>query len=147
MKRIGILTGGGDAPGLNAVIRAVVKSAHNAGGYEILGIRNGYDGLLELEGIIELTRAEVRGIVPKGDAILGTASRGNPFARKVVRDGEEVIEDVSDKVVDRIAELDLDSLIVVGGSGHLELAWSCSKKGLRLLGFRRPSTTISRARR
>ncbi len=134
MKRIGILTGGGDAPGLNAVIRAVVKSAHNAGGYEILGIRNGYDGLLELEGIIELTRAEVRGILPKGGTILGTASRGNPFARKVIRDGEEVIEDVSDKVVDRIAELDLDSLIVVGGNGTLKISLELFQKGSPIIG-------------
>ncbi len=134
MKRIGILTGGGDAPGLNAVIRAVVKSAHNAGGYEILGIRNGYDGLLELEGIIELTRAEVRGILPKGGTILGTASRGNPFARKVNRDGEEVIEDVSDKVVDRITELDLDSLIVVGGNGTLKISLELFQKGSPIIG-------------
>ncbi len=134
MKRIGILTGGGDAPGLNAVIRAVVKSAHNAGGYEILGIRNGYDGLLELEGIIELTRAEVRGILPKGGTILGTASRGNPFARKVIRDGEEVFEDVSDKVVDRIAELDLDSLIVVGGNGTLKISLELFQKGSPIIG-------------
>ena len=134
MKRIGILTGGGDAPGLNAVIRAVVKSAHNAGGYEILGIRNGFDGLLELEGIIELTRAEVRGILPKGGTILGTASRGNPFARKVIRDGEEVIEDVSDEVVARIAELDLDSLIVVGGDGTLKISLELFQKGSPIIG-------------
>ncbi len=134
MKRIGILTGGGDAPGLNAVIRAVVKSAHNAGGYEILGIRNGFDGLLELEGIIELTRAEVRGILPKGGTILGTASRGNPFARKVIRDGEEVIEDVSDEVVARIAELGLDSLIVVGGDGTLKISLELFQKGSPIIG-------------
>lgn len=134
MKRIGILTGGGDAPGLNAVIRAVVKSAHNAGGYEVLGIRNGFDGLLELDGIIELTRAEVRGILPKGGTILGTASRGNPFARKVIRDGEEVIEDVSDEVVARIAELGLDSLIVVGGDGTLRISLELFQKGSPIVG-------------
>ena len=134
MKRIGILTGGGDAPGLNAVIRAVVKSAHNAGGYEVLGIRNGFDGLLELEGIIELTRAEVRGILPKGGTILGTASRGNPFARKLIRNGEEVIVDVSDEVVARIAELDLDSLIVVGGDGTLKISLELYQKGSPIIG-------------
>ena len=99
MKRIGILTGGGDAPGLNAVVRAVVKSAYNAGGLEVVGIRNCFDGCLEPEGIVDLTRAEVRGILPKGGTILGAANRGNPFARKVTRDSEEVIEDVSDQVV------------------------------------------------
>ena len=134
MKRIGILTGGGDAPGLNAVIRAVVKSAYNAGGFEVLGIRNGFDGLLEQEGIIELTRAEVRGILPKGGTILGTASRGNPFARKVIRDGEEIIEDVSDEVVAKIAELDLDSLIVVGGDGTLKISLELYQKGSPIIG-------------
>jgi 6-phosphofructokinase 1 len=134
MKRIGILTGGGDAPGLNAVIRAVVKSAHNKGGYEVLGIRNGFDGLLEQEGIIELTRAEVRGILPKGGTILGTASRGNPFARMVVRNGEEVIEDVSDQVVERIVELDFETLIVVGGDGTLKISLELYQKGSPIVG-------------
>ncbi len=134
MKRIGILTGGGDAPGLNAVIRAVVKSAHNAGGFEVVGIRNGFDGCLEPEGIVDLTRAEVRGILPKGGTILGAANRGNPFARKIERDGEEVIEDVSDEVVARIAELGLDSLIVVGGDGTLRISLELHHKGSPIIG-------------
>ena len=114
MKHIGVLTGGGDAPGLNAVIRAVVKSAHTHGGYEVLGIRDGYDGLLDPAGIFTLTPAEVRGILPRGGTILGAANRGNPFARTVMKDGVEVVEDVSDEVVQSIHELHLDSLIVVG---------------------------------
>lgn len=134
MKRIGILTGGGDAPGLNAVIRAVVKSAHNAGGFEVLGIRNGFDGCLEPEGIVELNRAEVRGILPKGGTILGAANRGNPFARKVIRNGEEVIEDVSDEVVARIAELGLDTLVVVGGDGTLRISLELYQKGSPIVG-------------
>lgn len=134
MRRIGILTGGGDAPGLNAVIRAVVKSAHNAGGFEVVGIRNGFDGCLEPEGIVDLTRAEVRGILPKGGTILGAANRGNPFARKIERDGEEVIEDVSDEVVARIAELSLDSLIVVGGDGTLRISVELYQKGSPIIG-------------
>ncbi len=134
MKRIGILTGGGDAPGLNAVIRAVVKSALNTGGFEVLGIRNGFDGCLEPEGIVELTRAEVRGILPKGGTILGAANRGNPFARKVIRSGEEVIEDVSDEVVGRIAELGLETLIVVGGDGTLRISLELFQKGSPIVG-------------
>jgi 6-phosphofructokinase 1 len=134
MKRIGILTGGGDAPGLNAVIRAVVKSALNTGGYEVLGIRNGFDGCLEPEGIIELTRAEVRGILPKGGTILGAANRGNPFAREVIRNGAEVIVDVSDEVVARIAELGLESLIVVGGDGTLRISLELFQKGSPIIG-------------
>ena len=134
MKRIGILTGGGDAPGLNAVIRAVVKSALNAGGYEVLGIRDGFDGCLEPDGVVELTRAEVRGILPKGGTILGAANRGNPFARKVVKNGKEVIEDVSDQVVKRISELGLDSLIVVGGDGTLRISLELYDKGSPIVG-------------
>ncbi|MFQ5943598.1 MAG: 6-phosphofructokinase [Anaerolineales bacterium] len=134
MKRIGILTGGGDAPGLNAVIRAVVKSAHNRGGFEVLGIRNGFEGCLEPEGIIPLTRSEVRGILPKGGTILGAANRGNPFARKVVRNGEELIEDVSDEVVARIVELGLDTLIVVGGDGTLKISLELFQKGSPIIG-------------
>jgi 6-phosphofructokinase 1 len=134
MKRIGILTGGGDAPGLNAVIRAVVKSALNEGGYEVLGIRNGFDGCLEPEGIVELTRSEVRGILPKGGTILGAANRGNPFARTVIRDGEEVVEDVSDQVVARIEELGLETLIVVGGDGTMRISLELFEKGSPIVG-------------
>lgn len=134
MRRIGILTGGGDAPGLNAVIRAVVKSAHNEGGYEVLGIRNGFDGLLEREGVLELTRDSVRGILPKGGTILGAANRGNPFARKYDRDGQEVVEDVSDLVVDRIRELGLETLIVVGGDGTMRISLELVQKGTPIVG-------------
>ncbi len=134
MKRIGILTGGGDAPGLNAVIRAVVKSALNEGGYEVLGIKNGFDGMLEEGGVIELTRSEVRGILPKGGTILGAANRGNPFARTVIRDGEEVVEDLSDDVVDRIKQLGLETLIVVGGDGTMRISLELVQKGSPIIG-------------
>jgi 6-phosphofructokinase 1 len=129
MKRIGILTGGGDAPGLNAVIRAVVKSAYHHGGYEVLGIRDGFEGCLVAEGVIQLTREEVRGILPRGGTILGAANRGNPFSRKVVRNGTEVMEDVSDEVVRRIEELGLETLIVVGGDGTLRISLELYRKG------------------
>jgi 6-phosphofructokinase 1 len=134
MRRIGILTGGGDAPGLNAVIRAVVKSALNEGGFEVLGIRDGFDGCLDPEGVFELTRSEVRGILPKGGTILGAANRGSPFARKVIRDGKEVMEDVSDEVVARIAELGLETLIVVGGDGTLRISLELCEKGSPIVG-------------
>ncbi len=134
MKRLGILTGGGDAPGLNAVIRAVAKSAHSHGGFEVLGIRDGFDGLLEFEGVFRLTPDKVRGILPRGGTILGTANRGNPFARVVIRNGEEVIEDVSDRVVERIEELELDTLIVVGGDGTLHISQELYEKGCPMVG-------------
>ena len=82
MKRIALSTGGGDAPGLNAVIRAATKTAINDYGMEVYGIRNGLDGLFEPGGVFPLSHREVRGILPLGGTILGAASRGNPFKRK-----------------------------------------------------------------
>ena len=134
MKRLGILTGGGDAPGLNAVIRAVVKTAVNEYDCEVLGIRDGYDGFLKSNGIIPLGLSEVRGILPRGGTILGAANRGNPFARKVVRDGVEVVEDVSDEVVAAIKKLDLHALLVLGGDGTLRIANELFQKGVPTIG-------------
>ena len=130
MRRIGILTGGGDAPGLNAVIRAVVKTATREYGCEVRGIRNGYEGVLDPEGVFPLNIETVRGILPKGGTILGAANRGNPFARKVIRNGKEAIEDQSDRIVACIRELDLDALIAVGGDGSLRIARELFDKGL-----------------
>ena len=114
MKRIAVLTGGGDAPGLNAVIRAVTKTAINIYGCEVLGIRDGYDGFISAGGVIPLDLAAVRGILPRGGTILGTANRGNPFARKILRDGKEVVVDISDEVTAAIKKLD----VVVIGLGN-----------------------------
>jgi 6-phosphofructokinase 1 len=102
MKRIAVLTGGGDAPGLNAVIRAVVKTAINDYVCDVFGVRDGYDGFLAEGGIFPLDLGAVRGILPRGGTILGTANRGNPFARKVIRDGKEVVLDISGELVDAI---------------------------------------------
>lgn len=134
MKRIGILTGGGDAPGLNAVIRAAVKTAILQYGCEVLGIRNGYDGFIDEDGIIPLKLETVRGILPRGGTILGTANRGNPFARKVVRAGKEVTIDVSDKIVKGIKRLKLDALLVLGGDGTLHISHELYQKGVPVIG-------------
>lgn len=134
MKRVGVLTGGGDAPGLNAVIRAAVKTAINQFGCEVIGIRNGFDGFLQEDGIVSLNADAVRGILPRGGTILGTASRGNPFARKVEHNGHTVIEDVSAQVVASIEELALDALIVVGGDGTLRIAMEMHEKGVPTIG-------------
>lgn len=134
MKRIGILTGGGDAPGLNAVIRAAVKTAINQYGCEVLGIRNGYDGFLEKDGIIPLGIEDVRGILPRGGTILGAANRGNPYARKVIRDGQEVTIDVSDEIVKGIKEQKMDALLVLGGDGTLHIAHELAQKGVPVIG-------------
>ena len=135
MKRIGILTGGGDAPGLNAVIRAAVKTAIYRYDCEVLGIRNGYDGFIDVDGIIPLGLQDVRGILPRGGTILGAANRGNPYARKVIRNGIEVILDVSDEIIQGIERLKLDALLVVGGDGTLRIAHELFQKGAPVIGI------------
>lgn len=134
MKRIAILTGGGDAPGLNAVIRAAVKTAIREYGCEVIGVRNGYDGFIDAKGIQPLELKDVRGILPRGGTILGTANRGNPFARKEIRDGREVTIDVSDEIVKGIERLELDALLVLGGDGTLHIAHELYKKGVPVIG-------------
>ncbi len=128
MKRLGILTGGGDAPGLNAVIRSAVKTAYNEYQCEVVGIEDGFDGLVQAGRWRPLTPDNVRGILPRGGTILGTANRGNPFARKVERDGQTVVEDISHLVVEGFRRLELDGLIVVGGDGTLRIAHELHQK-------------------
>ena len=134
MKRIGILTGGGDAPGLNAVIRAVVKTAIYEYNCEVLGIRDGYDGFIAEKGIVPLSIESVRGLLPRGGTILGAANRGNPYARKVIRDGAEVMIDVSDEIIKGIKRLEMDALLVLGGDGTLRIAHELYLKGAPIIG-------------
>ena len=134
MKRIAILTGGGDAPGLNAVIRAAVKTAIYEYGCEVIGVRDGYDGFINEQGIVPLEIKDVRGLLPRGGTILGTANRGNPFARKEIRDGKEVTVDVSDEIVEGIKRQKLDALLVLGGDGTLHIAHELAKKGVPVIG-------------
>lgn len=133
-KRLAVLTGGGDAPGLNAVIRAVVKSARLTYDWDVFGVRDGFDGFLSEDGVFPLGLDTVRGILPRGGTILGTANRGNPFARKVLRDGVEVIENVSERMLEQIRALRLDALIVIGGDGTLHIAQEFYEKGLPVIG-------------
>lgn len=134
MKRLGILTGGGDAPGLNAVIRAAVKTAIYEYGCEVIGIRDGYDGFIDDGGIIPLGIEDVRGILVRGGTILGAANRGNPYARKVIRDGKEVMIDISDEIIKGIQRLNLDALLVLGGDGTLHSAHELYLKGAPIIG-------------
>lgn len=135
MKKIGILTGGGDAPGLNAVIRAVVITARHQYGWEIVGIREGFDGLIAGKPVIQLTEKNVYELLPRGGTILGAANRGNPFARPVEQpDGTIVHEDVSHEAIDRINELALDGLIVAGGDGTLSIAQRLVDLGAHIVG-------------
>lgn len=134
MKRIGILTGGGDAPGLNAVIRAAVKTAILSYDCEVFGIRDGYDGFLSEQGIVPLTMKDVSGILPRGGTILGAANRGNPFARKVKRNGVEVVEDVSNEIVNSMKQMKMDALLVLGGDGTLRIAHELYQRGIPVIG-------------
>ncbi|MBW6466878.1 MAG: ATP-dependent 6-phosphofructokinase [Brevefilum sp.] len=135
MKRIGILTGGGDAPGLNAAIRAVVKTSLGIYGNQVFGIRRGFEGLLAENGVFPLDYEAIRGILPRGGTILGAASRGNPFAIQVQEGGQTVTRDASDEVVDRIHELGLDMIVAVGGDGTLAIARELIKKGAPFVGI------------
>jgi phosphofructokinase-like protein len=139
IKRIAICTGGGDAPGLNAVIRAVTLSALNRG-WECYGIRDGYNGLLLPEqfiegGLIRLTRDRVRGITHLGGTIIGTTNRGNPL-RFPVRFPDGTVEEIdrSDELVKSFRMHNIDALISVGGDGSLNIANVLASKGLRVIG-------------
>lgn len=139
MRRLAISTGGGDAPGLNAVIRAVTLTALERG-WETIGILDGYDGLLRPEkypkgGTRLLTRDNVRGIAHLGGTILGTTNRGDPF-RFEVRDaaGQISYEDRSQRLVDELARLGIDTLIAVGGDGSMAIANALMQLGVRVIG-------------
>ena len=133
-KRIAILTGGGDCPGLNAVIRGVVKSAIMGRGWEVIGIEDGFDGLLHPEKCRVLSLEDVKGILPRGGTILGTTNRGNPFNYPMLRDGKLELVDVSDEVVSRIEQLGISGLVVVGGDGSLKIAMELMRRGVPIVG-------------
>ncbi len=134
MRRIAVNTGGGDAPGLNAVIRAVVRSAERLG-WEVYGIRESYDGLFEDGGLVRLDRDAVRGITHRGGTILGTTNRGNPLRWPVTaEDGSVSYVDRSQEVLDALAEAEIDALIAIGGDGSLDIAHQLHAKGLRVVG-------------
>ncbi len=122
VRRIGVLTGGGDAPGLNAVIRAVVRSCRIAHGVSVIGISDGFIGLVEMKAR-ELALAEVSGLLVRGGTMLGTSNRGNPFRYAFRRpDGVEELVDASATVKRNFEKLGLDALIVIGGDGSLSIA-------------------------
>jgi 6-phosphofructokinase 1 len=127
--RIGILTGGGDAPGLNAVIRAVVKSA-TARGAETIGIEDGFAGLLEPTRWRALTPADTPGILRRGGTILGTTNQRNPFA---CPDSTGVPRDCSAQCIETFHRLDLDGLVVIGGDGTLAIAHQFHQRGVPLV--------------
>ncbi|MFH1728204.1 MAG: ATP-dependent 6-phosphofructokinase [Pseudomonadota bacterium] len=140
IKKIAISTGGGDAPGLNAVIRAAVLSAINKG-WEVVGIRDGYNGLFlpqnykDIEPIIKLTAHSVRGITNQGGTILGTTNKGNPLCYPTqAEDGSWFEKDITPDLVSKFKDHGIDALISIGGDGSLKIANAFADLGLQVVG-------------
>jgi phosphofructokinase-like protein len=132
--RIVISTGGGDAPGLNAVIRAVVLAADRRG-WEVFGSRNGYQGLLDTNQLVRLDPEAVFGIEQLGGTILGTTNKGNPFEFPVSSvAGEVTIQDLSSRVMDNFRRLRFNAFISVGGDGSLNIAHRFAQLGMPVIG-------------
>ena len=130
IRKIGVLTGGGDAPGLNAVIRAVVKSATNAN-IQVIGLEDSFDGLIYPEKSRPLTPRDVTGILRLGGTVLGTVNRGNPFAQPITT--PEGTFDYSDRVVEMFQRMEIDALVCIGGDGTLAISYEFYKKGIPLV--------------
>ena len=139
IRRVAVNTGGGDAPGLNAVIRAVTIAAIDRG-WECVGIRDGYNGLFLPEhypqgGLISLTRERVRGITHLGGTILGTTNKGNPLKYPTMGpDGKMYEKDRSDELIRAFQSERIDAVVAIGGDGSLTIANALAKKGLRVVG-------------
>jgi ATP-dependent phosphofructokinase / diphosphate-dependent phosphofructokinase len=134
IRRIAVTTGGGDAPGLNAVIRAVVLAATRRG-WEVLGIRKGFGGLLGEDGITPLDAESVRGITHLGGTILGTTNRGNPFEWPTPQeDGTIITVDRSDELMEGLKKHAIDAMIIIGGDGTLRIAMGLARKGMPVVG-------------
>lgn len=136
VKKIGILTGGGDCPGLNAVIRGVTKSAITKYGWEVVGIADGFEGLVSPDSRTHtLNLWNIRGILHQGGTILGTTNRGNPFKYKTVIKGKEKIIDVSKVIYQNVHKMGFDCLVVIGGDGTLSIALELYKNGVNVVGI------------
>jgi phosphofructokinase-like protein len=131
LKKVGVLTGGGDAPGLNAVIRAVVKTACN-NGVEVVGLEDSFDGLIYPDKSRLLTSRDVTGILRLGGTILGTVNRGNPFLEPIITPNGTF--DYSDRVLEMFQAMKLDALVCIGGDGTLAISYEFYKKGIPLVG-------------
>lgn len=138
IKRIAVSTGGGDAPGLNAVIRAVTLAGRNRG-WDVVGIRDGFNGLMHPEdypdgGVIELTRESVRGILHRGGTIIGTTNRNNPTAYPVLQpDGSYLTIDRTAELVQLLRDNEIDALVTAGGDGSLAIAYRLFEAGMRVV--------------
>ena len=135
LRRIGVLTGGGDCPGLNAVIRAVVKTAIFEHGLEVVGVRDGFLGLIE-NRMAPLTLQDASNILTRGGTILGTSNKANPKRFKVGEDqqGRPIFEDVTDRVLGHIEQNGIDALVCIGGDGTMTCAQGIIERGVRCVG-------------
>jgi phosphofructokinase-like protein len=135
IKRIAILTGGGDCPGLNAVIRGVTRAAVIRHGWEVIGIHDGYDGFFSSDPHRRLTSWDVRGLQLKGGTILGTSNRGNPL-HYPVRQGKNIVHmDVTDDIVKKVRAWRIDVLVAVGGDGTMKITQALFEKGIPVVGI------------
>lgn len=133
IKRIGILTGGGDCPGLNAVIRGVAKPAHDQG-LEVIGILDGFEGLVECKSQ-QLYNKDVSGILAQGGTILGSSNKGDPFHWPEENKGGEIkIVDRSETALKNYEEWNLDCLIAIGGDGTMHIASKLGEMGMNVVG-------------
>ena len=133
VRRIGILTGGGDCPGLNAVIRAVAKTAMNVHGIEVFGIRDAFRGFVEGDGKL-LDYSDVSGILTQGGTILGTSNKHNPLHFPVERNGKVVFRDMTRAVLANARKWKLDACVLLGGDGTMHIGMKLAKVGLPVVG-------------
>ena len=134
IQTIGIANGGGDCPGLNAVIRGAVRAAILGHSWRVIGINDGFDGLIWPERTMPLTVESIAGILPRGGTILGTTNRGNPFRYMVDENGKEVTHDYSLKCCENARELGMDAVIAIGGDGTLTIARDLCRLGIPIVG-------------
>jgi 6-phosphofructokinase 1 len=132
-KRLGVLTGGGDCPGLNAVIRAVVKTAENEYGMEVVGFLDGYEGLVQNRFKV-LDMKDVPGLLSQGGTILGSSNRADPFRFPVLQGDDFVYLDRSTETVMNFESLGLNCLIAIGGDGTMAASAQLAEKGLPIVG-------------
>jgi len=134
IRTIGIANGGGDCPGLNAVIRGAVRAAILGHGWKVVGINDGFDGLIWTQRTLPLTVESIAGILPRGGTVLGTTNRGNPFHYVVEENGEKVTHDYSLTCRENAMKLGLDAIIAIGGDGTLTIARDLNRLGIPIVG-------------
>ncbi len=135
IERIGIMTGGGDCPGLNSVIRAVVRTATRVYGWKILGIEDAFNGLIDLnyrspQGNTWLTEDSVEDLISRGGTCIGTSNRSDPFRFAAEKDGVLQETDVFERVLENFKKLNLDALVSVGGDGSMGIAAKAIERGM-----------------